>query len=840
MLSLSNAYLNFHLDPHTGYWHLAPRIGEWPRLEEARLGAIYTVATASTPRWVYWDGELVGAEVEALSGVPTAHGPAAGLRVRAQTGQSLDESPLTVTLTFLLPDAHPFLLWQVVVHNAGAESINLEVIDLLRIGPRFQARTGRSNLLHRARTFFRRETLEDPHPRGPTGALRLVPPGTAAQTELAFFSNGYQSWSFAGALQAGDHQPGSIFGPLGEPKALNLLTPQFRRRGRFSSDMYGVLADRTHGRGLVAGFTSQREQFSAVEVLLDPEAPSLRLTAQCDQVALAPGAARPTDWTYLQFCELAGSDTLAEYADAAARENEARVPAATPVGWCSWYHYFDRVTEADVVANLHAIVQTRAQMPLDFVQIDDGFQAQVGDWFETKPTFGHGLRWLASEIRGQGHAPGLWLAPYMVRSDAQIVREHPDWFLRHANGHRVNAGLNWFRWCYGLDPTHPAVREHVRRLITTAVHEWGFPYLKLDFLYAAALPAQRYDPTLTRAQAMRQALTDIREAAGPDTFLLGCGCPLGSAVGVVDGMRVSTDVAPDWDPQLFTPRLGPLLYREMDFVGVRNALRNTINRAPLHKRWWLNDPDCLLVRDHDTRLTEPEVRSLATVIGLSGGMFLVSDDMRRLPPARQRYVAALLPVLGASATAPGWLDSDMPDVFVLRRPGVDDLGPWTVAGLFNWTGAARDRDADRRALDLDPAADYWVSEFWDGDHRRLGAGAALRLAALPPHGAHLLALRPVRPGLPDLVASSFHFSQGGEVSGWAVSPGRLEATIDLGRVAAGEWRLALPSAPTSVLLDNQPLSAVDLGQGVYGLPFTVNRQANLTVLWTAEERAELT
>ena len=173
----------------------------------------------------------------------------------------------------------------------------------------------------------------------------------------------------------------------------------------------------------------------------------------------------------------------------------------------------------------------------------------------------------------------------------------------------------------------------------------------------------------------------------------------------------------------------------------------------------------------------------------------------------------------------------MPDVFVLRRPGFDDLGPWTVAGLFNWTGDAQDRELDRQALGLDPAADYWVSEFWDGEHRRLGAGEPLRLTALPPHGAHLLALRPVRPGVPELVASSFHFSQGGEVTRWVAGPGRLEATIDLGRVAEGEWRLALPGAPTAVLLDNQPLAATDLGQGVYSLRLAVNRQAPLTVLW---------
>jgi alpha-galactosidase len=128
------------------------------------------------------------------------------------------------------------------------------------------------------------------------------------------------------------------------------------------------------------------------------------------------------------------------------------------------------------------------------------------------------------------------------------------------------------------------VREHVRRLITTAVREWGFPYLKLDFLYAAALPARRYDIGLTRAQAMRQAVGDLREAAGPDMFLLGCGCPLGSAVGIVDGTHINTDVAPDWHPQLFTPRLATLLRREKGFVSARNAIRNTINRAPLHAR----------------------------------------------------------------------------------------------------------------------------------------------------------------------------------------------------------------------------------------------------------------
>jgi alpha-galactosidase len=296
-------------------------------------------------------------------------------------------------------------------------------------------------------------------------------------------------------------------------------------------------------------------------------------------------------------------------------------------------------------------------------------------------------------------------------------------------------------------------------------------------------------------------------------------------------MRISTDVAPDWNPHLYTPRLAPLLRRETDFVGVRNAIRNTINRAPLHRRWWLNDPDCLLVRDHDTRLSEPEVRSLASVIGLSGGMFLVSDDMSRLAPERRRYVSALLPVLDAGAHAPGWLDSDMPDLFVLPRPGVGDLGPWVVAGVFNWHDGPRDREVDLRELKLDPAAEHAVAEFWDGRSWRLAPGEPLRLPAIPAHGACLVALRPRRPGQPDLIASTLHFSQGGEVSCWEASDGQLALTIELGRVAEGEVRLALPAAPTAARVDGQPVEVRDLSQGDYALRVAVNRQARISVNW---------
>ncbi|MGH2523031.1 MAG: glycoside hydrolase family 36 protein, partial [Anaerolineales bacterium] len=522
--SLSSPHLHFSLNSTTGRWSLYPHQHETPYFEEARFGAIYEIPPRKSRRTVYWDGELHDSQAGPPVRVDSPHGQLTLLKVRARTPAS-PHSPasgegLGWELEFALPADRPFFLWRVTARNLGRQPIALDVIDLLRIGPHFQRRSGRAGWLFRLGTLFSADGARGVRvalskTQGSAGALRLHP----SPARLAFFSNGYQSWSFAGALQADRHQSSSLFGPLGDPKALNLITPRLRQPGRFTSEMFGVIGDREHNAGVVAGFLSQREQFGAVEVLLDSLAPSMRLTAQCDGVTLAPGQEHATDWAYLQFIALDDPDPLGDYAEAVARENNARVPAHTPVGWCSWYHYFDKVTEDDITNNLAAIVNERDRLPLDFVQLDDGFQAQVGDWFETKPTFPRGLKWLAAEIRAHKQTPGLWLAPYMVRSDARLLRQHPNWFLRDARGRLVSAGFNWFKWCYALDPTHPEVREHVRRLITTAVREWGFPYLKLDFLYAAALPAKRYDPALTRAQAMRLALMDIREAAGPDTFI---------------------------------------------------------------------------------------------------------------------------------------------------------------------------------------------------------------------------------------------------------------------------------------------------------------------------------
>jgi alpha-galactosidase len=98
-------------------------------------------------------------------------------------------------------------------------------------------------------------------------------------------------------------------------------------------------------------------------------------------------------------------------------------------------------------------------------------------------------------------------------------------------------------------------------------------------------------------------------------------------------------------------RVGPdvkELWADGPNPSVKHAMRLTLQRNWMHKRWWVNDPDCLLVRDTDTSLNPAETRFLATGIALSGGMVVASDDLPNLPDERLAMAMALIPPAGVA------------------------------------------------------------------------------------------------------------------------------------------------------------------------------------------------
>jgi hypothetical protein len=58
----------------------------------------------------------------------------------------------------------------------------------------------------------------------------------------------------------------------------------------------------------------------------------------------------------------------------------------------------------------------------------------------------------------------------------------------------------------------------------------------------------------------------------------------------------------------------------------------------------------------------PPLKGIATVKALSGGSFLISDDLGQVSSRRRKIAQALLPVTGRTAVALDLLDKEMPEV----------------------------------------------------------------------------------------------------------------------------------------------------------------------------------
>ncbi len=602
--------------------------------------------------------------------------------------------------------------------------------------------------------------------RGARASAVLRPPAS----RWHWFRHGWQSWTPSLALTAAQRDI-EVRPPVSAP------APPGQRRGELASDEVAVLLDGESGRSLLAGFVSARQQWTQVQ--LDAPKRSLRAVAFADGVPLVPGE---TLWSERLLLEFAGEPetALQGYADAVAREMDARVLSASPAGWCSWYYYFTTVSEQDVLSNLRFLEQHRRELPVQLVQIDDGYQADIGDWTTANEKFPRGLAPLAHDITNAGFTPGIWLAPLLAGENSRLYAEHPDWVIRDDDGEPVLAMHNWSQRNFGLDCSNAEVERWLRELFREVTDGWGYEYVKIDFLYGAAIAGRRHDERSTRVDSYRRGLAAIRAGVGNDRFILGCGALMGASTGLIDAQRIGPDIAPWWN---YHRRGTPVARGRLRIGGepaTDNAIRNILTRAWMHGRLWTNDPDCLLARQTRTKLSLAEVQTLATAIALSGGAMFLSDDMEQLSSERLDLVSALLPPIAESAAVSDLLREAMPSTMTLdiARP----FESWRVVGRFNWAGRWRDL-----SLALPPGR-WHIFDFWAQSYYGVHEGE-LRLGRVAPHGARLLSLRQAL-DRPQVVGSTFHYSMGAQEIGGGRWDKRMRALrIDLVPVAKREGEL---------------------------------------------------
>jgi len=784
--SISSPAFTFELNPDSGEFDLC--LNRQPQFALHGCRALIELRQGDQRQTVLCNHLSVSQPGQDL---PGPHGQIAGITAEAVPSGF----GIACRLTFGLARDYPMFLWKVEIENQSSLPVNVEKITFLRVG-------------------------------GQESFGQVGNRDSSTTANWTIFSNGWQSWSPTGAYPDGRAMRVSRLGFLQKPMIINPGTPILRQSGYYTADFFGALADQKSKVGLVAGFLSQKQHFGSLEAILY-DRPSLRLFTS-DFARLDPGSVMTTDWAVITPLALEDPDPLGIYLDAVAREHgmDEKSHRPMPAGWCSWYQYYSQLTAADVAANIKSITANRSGLPLDLIQIDDGFETSVGDWFSFKSGFPDGVAALAREIKAGGFIPGLWLAPFILNPGSRFAKDHPEFILRNKRGKAINAGYGWNNLATAVDLTVPGALDAVMEPLQVAVQEWGFPYLKLDFLYAAALQGLRFDPTCTRAQTLRLGMETIRSTVGSETYLVGCGLPLGSGIGVVDAMRIGADVTGSWEPEIFHIKF-PLI-NEPAVPSARNSIHNILTRAPLHQRWWVNDPDCLLVRP-DSGLTLSEIQSLATAIGMTGGTVILSDDLTVLPPERLRMASTFLPPLGQRPEILDLLTSSAP-----TRLRLDQIGPhaaWTILAIFNWSDKRQPWIFKPADFHL-PDNKYWLSSFWDERLYEYQPGEQLAIPEISPHGVHLVAVMPVQDmSEPQYLGSNLHFSQGHEVQFWQVGFGQLHLNLRLGHTMEGFFRLQLPSPPQTAMCNNRPILFQPAGDQIYQFRLPGTPEAEILICY---------
>ncbi len=468
--------------------------------------------------------------------------------------------------------------------------------------------------------------------------LSLAPEGTLSVMEIYFdvnyrfapddriFCNGFQSWTESREC------------------APNERIPRLARAGRiFKLNCFGDYDFHSYpgGRGMLHSHTYCyiRQRAGSLTLLgslgedtgytifaCDVKNNRIRVIKDVEGLEISSPAV-PVDILLLQGQE---NEILPAYFNALAPGFKAAEPAT---GWTSWYNYYTGISETIITENLDALSNNR--VPIDIFQIDDGYQAAVGDWLEIQPSFPGGMKSMADRIKEKGYRAGLWLAPFICEKDSHVMKSRDDWLLKK-DGKPVAAGWNplWSGTFYAMDVYNDEFLYYLHDVFETVLNRWGFDMVKLDFLYAAAMLPRNGRP---RGAVMTDAMKFLRRCAG-DKQILGCGVPMGPAFGLVDYCRIGSDIAPKWEDRL----LRAAHYRER--VSTANSLASTVGRSHLNGRVFVNDPDVVMLRERDNSMSGDQRRSLFILNNIFGGLLFTSDNVADYSPETMLLYRSLFPL----------------------------------------------------------------------------------------------------------------------------------------------------------------------------------------------------
>lgn len=501
-------------------------------------------------------------------------------------------------------------------------------------------------------------------------------------------------------------------------------------------------------KALLLGFTDVSDALYELDVKTEKESIK-QITAKCDReyIPLKPGQSLKI--SPLKISTGKSLATLMDnYADDLVENMGQREPKKAVTNWSSWYYYYTHPEPEYIYANMDFITNNpELKERIDVFQLDDG-------WFQTEPdqldeTFGDyesgfrypdGMKKFADDIKERGMIPGLWAAPFKVGLQSKLYSNHPDYMVQTEKG-ATNI----------LDVTNPESKHYLSDLFNRLSDEWGFEYLKIDFLGAALIPRDnikysKFDPSITTVQAYREAIQLIRNAVGDETYLLGCGAPITNSVGLFDGMRIGHDIS-SW----YFVNWKDTVQRDFGFLSIKLGANQTIWRNWMQRKFWQNDPDCMVVRDYGSPfekerhaklfpwtkdipqgLSYEEAKLWSDITWFTGGVNAISTDLERLKkqsPDRYELILKSMPVNDSPTR---WIDWYVnPELVVMESKGDENY----MLAVFNLSDEEMLVNIPRELTSL-PQSEWHFSERISEEQFKV-FGDTINFPAQPKHSSRI-------------------------------------------------------------------------------------------------------
>ncbi len=325
-------------------------------------------------------------------------------------------------------------------------------------------------------------------------------------------------------------------------------------------------------------------------------------------------------------------------------------------GWNTWDYYLDRVKYEDIFENVEALKGSPFKNEIDYIVIDDGWQAGWGNWRENEK-FSCGLKKVADKIREAGFVPGIWMAPVRVEMKESIFKEHKDWFLKNENGELFKEGET----VAYIDPTHPEAEKYILDNYKYQ-YDCGFRLFKIDYV-SALLKIKSFYNGKSAYVVLSELIEKIKKYTGDDVVILGCSLPLECGADIAPSMRIGVDIhnhfshvswiaqslAWSWMYNLKSTRIDP------DFLVVRGE--ETANEplvweperndyVPPKKHLQTNEDIMKSKWRHGDQFDYNEAETWANLVAISGGNMFLSDRISELNEKGMEIIENALKISG--------------------------------------------------------------------------------------------------------------------------------------------------------------------------------------------------